>query len=253
MELFDLKGKTALIVGASSGLGKQAAICLSNAGARVILAARRYDRLEDLANKLDNAIALKMDIADKISVQNAFKQIEANNEKIDICINSAGLANLTPIFEEDNDGDFETIMQTNVIGTWYVTKDVANHMKSFGIQGSIINFASVNGAHRLRENLTGYSISKAAVIHMTKALVGELSHHQIRINCIIPGIFHTLLTDYKLNTPELQKTMKDTIPLGFVAKPNDLDGTILYLASNALSSYVTGSCLTIDGGVSWGG
>jgi len=136
---------------------------------------------------------------------------------------------------------------------WRVTRLVANHMKKKSIMGSIINIASVNGAGRLRSGLTSYAASKAAVIHMAKALVGELAPFGIRINTISPGLFHTPLTDYQLSRKEDKERMVKLIPLGFVADPEDIAGTILYLASNKASRYVTGSCLTIDGGVSWGG
>jgi NAD(P)-dependent dehydrogenase (short-subunit alcohol dehydrogenase family) len=253
LSLFDLNGKTALITGASSGLGERFAYCLSQAGARVILAARRLDKLQVLAKTLPNAIAIKMDVADKTSVQAAFAELEKRGEKIDICINNAGIAKLTPIFSQEDNDDFANIMQTNTLGVWYVTQAVAHHMRSHKLQGSIINIASVNGANLLRENITAYAASKAAVIQMTKALTGELSREKIRINAILPGLFHTPLTDHRLNTEELRREMENLIPLNFVAEASDLDGAILFLASHKASRYVTGSCLTIDGGISWGG
>lgn len=250
---FDLKGKTALITGASSGLGEGFARCLSKAGIRVILAARRIDKLEVLAAELKNALPLEMDVSDKASVARAFEKIEKQGECIDICVNNAGFFLSTPIFDADENDNFESLMQTNVMGLWYVTKASVSHMKGHGIHGSIINIASVNGANRLESNRAGYCASKAAVMQLTKALVGELSKEHIRINCILPGLFHTPATDYKVNTDALRSEKEKMIPLGFVATPSELDGTILYLASNQASSYLTGSCLTVDGGVSWGG
>ena len=194
-----------------------------------------------------------MNVGDKKSVQKAFEYLENAQEKIDICINSAGVAKRTPIFEEEETDHFENILHTNVAGLWYVTKVAANHMKHHGIQGSIINMGSVNGANRVGEEFAAYCASKAAVAQMTKALVGELSRHQIRINCIAPGLFHTPLTDYRLNMKEEREEMEKFIPAGFVATPPDLDGAILYLSSNTASRYVTGVCLTVDGGISWGG
>ncbi|MCC8416028.1 MAG: SDR family oxidoreductase [Rickettsia endosymbiont of Gnoriste bilineata] len=253
MQLFNLTGKTALVTGASSGLGEQFSRLLSSVGVRIILASRRLDKPQALASELSNAIALEMDVADKNSVQRAFNTLKQQGELIDICINNAGIAKPTPIFTSCELDDFESIMQTNVLGAWYVTKKVANHMRNHGVHGSIINISSVNGANRLSENIAGYCASKASVIQMTKALVGELAKAHIRINCIIPGIFHTPLTDYKLNTEEKRKAISELTPLNFIAEPNDLDGAILYLASNKASRYVTGSCITVDGGVSWGG
>ena len=250
---FNLNGKTALITGASSGLGERMAFVLAKHGAKVILAARREDVLHAIKKQIPNSSFYLMDVADRRSVHAAFQQIEEDQHRIDICINNAGLAKLTPVFEAADHEDFERMIQTNVMGTWYVTQAIATHMKQHSIAGSIINVSSVNGANKLREDLTGYAVSKAAVIQMTKALVGELSKANIRINCIAPGLFHTPLTDYKLNTVDAKEEMAQKIPLQFVGSPADLDGTILYLAYNDASRYVTGSCLVVDGGVSWGG
>lgn len=250
---YNLKGKTALITGASSGLGERMAFVLAQHGAKVILAARREDALHAIKKQIPNSSFYLMDVADRKSVYAAFNQIEEDQHRIDICINNAGIAKLTPVFEAADHEDFERMIQTNVMGTWYVTQSIATHMKQHSIAGSIINVSSVNGANKLREELTGYAVSKAAVIQMTKALVGELSKVNIRINCIAPGLFHTPLTDYKLNAVDAKEEMAQKIPLQFVGSPADLDGTILYLASNDASRYVTGSCLVVDGGVSWGG
>lgn len=245
--LFDLHGKTAIITGASSGLGEQFARCLSGAGARVILAARRIDKLKTLAAELNNARAIQMDVSDKQSVKSCFAELEKDGEKIDICVNNAGIAILTPIFDEDDNDNFESIVQTNLMGVWYVTKAVANHMKSHDIHGSIINVGSVNGDAIPAKCGAAYSVSKAAVIHLTKTLVGELSPHKIRINCISPGWIRT-----PMNGPDLEQIIP-LIPYGDIAEPTDLDGLILYLASNNASKYVTGTTFTIDGGMSWGG
>ena len=250
---YNLKGKTALITGASSGLGESMAFVLAEHGVKVILIARRQEALEAIKKQIPNSSFYIMDVADKKSVRATFQQIEEDQHRIDICINNAGIAKLTPLFETSDHEDFERIVQTNLIGTWYVTQSIAAHMKKHSIAGSIINVSSVNGANKLRDELTGYAVSKAAVIQMTKALVGELSKVNIRINCIAPGLFHTPLTDYKLNTVDAKEEMTRKIPLQFVGSPADLDGTILYLASNDASRYVTGSCLVVDGGVSWGG
>ncbi|PPE03416.1 Gluconate 5-dehydrogenase [Holospora curviuscula] len=141
--LFNLNGKTAIITGASQGLGKQFAIILNKAGARVILASRDIDKLNTFSKELKNSKAIQMDVANSASVKAAFAALEEAGEKIDICINNAATGALTPVFSEDDNGDFERVMQTNVMGVWYVTKAVANHMKSHKINGSIINISSV--------------------------------------------------------------------------------------------------------------
>ena len=252
-QLHDLNGKTALITGASGGLGEQFARTLNNAGARIILAARRIEKLEAISAGLNDAKAVRTDVADKDSVAGCFSELEKAGEKINICVNNAGIAALTPIFEEDEEGGFESIIQTNLMGVWYVTKAVANHMKDRGIHGSIVNIASINGDAFPYKEATAYAVSKAAVIHMTKSLVVELSRYKIRINCIAPGLVRTPMTEHKLHTEQKRSEFGNMIPLGFVANPQDLDGALLLLASNKHSAYMTGTCITIDGGKSYGG
>ncbi|MFZ4116393.1 MAG: SDR family NAD(P)-dependent oxidoreductase [Chthoniobacterales bacterium] len=253
LTLFDLTGKTALVTGASSGLGERFARCLSQAGARVIMAARNLEKLEILVQEIENAVPLQLDIANKNSVQQAFEALEEREERLDICINAAGIYQPTPVFEEDLEGDFESLFETNAFGTWRMIQHVATHMRQHGITGSIINISSVNGAHCLQPERANYCASKAAIIQMTKALVGELGDVGIRINCIVPGLFQTPATEYKLQTEEQRAEIKRLIPLHFIGQPSDLDGTILYLASNKASPYLTGSVITVDGGISWGG
>ena len=247
MNIFDLSGKTALITGSSRGLGEGFARALSSAGARVILAARRKEKLNSLAKELGNAISIEMDISDKKDVTSAFETLEQLQEKIDICINNAGIADLTPLFDEDQENKFEKILQTNLMGAWYVTHQVAVHMKRHKIEGSIINIGSINGDLLPASGATAYSTSKAAVNHMVRVLVNELSPYKIRINAISPGFFKTDMTREIARSEALLKR----IPLSFVADPADLDGAILFLSSNRASRYVTGCCITIDGGISW--
>lgn len=259
MDLFDLNGKTALITGASQGLGERFAHILSCANSKVILAARQLGKLENIAEAIrrkgGKVVCVKMDVSDNASVQHCIDQLTRDGETIDILINNAGISYMTPVFDDANSekGHFESMMQTNVMGIWYVIKAIAKHMKDKDINGSIVNIASVCGANRLRSNLTGYCASKAAVIQMTKALVGELSTVNIRINCIAPGLIHTPLNNDRIGEPEIRKSIERTIPVNFVADPCELDGAILYLASNKASRYTTGACLTVDGGASWGG
>jgi NAD(P)-dependent dehydrogenase (short-subunit alcohol dehydrogenase family) len=192
-----------------------------------------------------------MDVADKNSVKNAFRELE--NERINICINSAGIAGRTYIFEEDEINHFENIIQTNVMGVWYVTKAVSNHMKDHGVAGSVINIASVGGANYSKAGLSGYCASKAAVIQITKCLVGELAPYNIRINAILPGTIITPMTAYSVGSEEGKKEHAKKIPLGFVGQPHDLDGAVLFLSCNKASGYMTGSSITLDGGSTWGG
>lgn len=250
-----LDGKTALVTGASTGLGKQMCRCLAAAGARVILASRSLEQLEIFAKELGNALPLRMDVADKVSVKNAFEYLEQKKERIDICINNAAASRCaTAIFEVEENDELEQMFQTNVFGVWYVTKYVAIHMKKHEIHGSIINIGSVSGEQVLGPTMAAYSASKAAVRQMTKALTGELADYNIRINCVQPGLFITEKNkEGRMAIIEDKPLLKSLIPLNFVAEPKELDGIILFLSSNLTSKYVTGACFNIDGGTSWGG
>lgn len=248
--LFNFHGKTVLITGASQGLGRQFANIFNEVGARVILASRNIDKLNILNKSLKNSYIVQMDVSDQESVKRAFIKLEQSGEKIDICINNAAIGAHTPIFSENDNNDFELVIQTNLMGAWYVTKAAAIHMKKHNIHGSIINIGSVNGDALPHKEITAYSVSKAAVIHMTKSLVLELSKYNIRINTINPGPFRSDLLGS--SNKHDQDFWKDKIPLKFIANPEDLDGIVLYLASNNASRYVTGSIFTIDGGISVG-
>lgn len=251
MNIFDLSNKTALVTGASGGLGWRFCQALASAGAHVIAAARRTEKLDELVNSIKqgggSAETLELNIKDKTQVK---KQISSLNQPIDICINNAAIAKLTSVFDDDQNS-FENVMQTNVMGLWYVTKVVAGIMKDHKTEGSIINIGSVNGDAVPAISGAAYNASKAAVMQMTKGLVGELSPHKIRINAISPGFFPTDMSKGALE--RLGEKLTQRIPLNFLPDLSDLDGTILYLASNKASRYVTGSCITVDGGISWGG
>lgn len=247
--IFNLKGKRALVIGASSGIGERFARVLSDNGADVMLASRNTNKLDQISVSLPNSKVFSVDVANKESVKELFMAL--TDSPIDICINTAALAKVSPVFEE-NELTSEMI-NTNVLGSWYVAKYAAIHMKEHAIAGSIINVASVNGRNKLRTELSIYAMSKAAVIQMTKAMVGELSPFNIRINCISPGLIHTPLTDYKLHASEMREEMLQKIPLNTIGQVEDLDGVLLFLCSNSASRYVTGTNIEVDGGVSWGG
>jgi NAD(P)-dependent dehydrogenase (short-subunit alcohol dehydrogenase family) len=259
--LFGLSGKTAFITGASSGLGERFARCLSSAGARVILAARRVDKLKDLASELNNALALSINVAEQASILEAFNQLEEAGERVDICINNAGIAQWTPLFLDELDtydafdkGAIETwdeVMAVNLRGTWLVTQSAAMHMKRHKIPGSIINVASTLGDRRPVAGASAASVSKAGIIHLTKQLVPELSRYNIRINSIIPGMFWSDLTAEQLT--KRGDDIKSKIPLGFIGQVQDFEGAVLFLASHKASGYMTGASLTLDGGASCGG
>ena len=248
MNIFNLEGKTVLITGGSSGIGRGIAKTLSKVGVKVIITGRNQNKLNSITQDNPNLIAIKMDVTDKNSISNAIKNLEQRNIIIDICINSAGTNSDTLLFTGD-DNNFEEVHNTNLFGVWNVTKQVSKHMKQNKIKGSIINISSVRGLNKFRSDMAAYCTSKAAVIQLTNTLVSELAEANIRINCIAPGLFKTPLTEHYIDTEEKKEEVRNNIPLKFIAEPEDMAGTILYLASNSASRYVTGACIVIDGGI----
>lgn len=253
LNLFDLNKKTALITGASSGLGRQFCKILAQAGACVIGIARRTEKLESLQIEITNTGGqfkfVTADIADTDSLKRVLSEI-LQNHHVDILINNAGIAKLTPLLEPDEQL-WEQHFNINSKATWLITQQVAKHMINHAIRGSIINIASINGDKSPYNKAAAYCASKAAVIQLTTQLVSELSPYNIRMNCISPGLFYTEMTATKINENRLM--LNEKIPLGFVAEVDDLDGLILYLASNKASRYVTGHNFVVDGGVSANG
>ena len=250
-KLFGLDRKTALVTGAGSGLGAAFSEALAMAGARVILSARGIDKIHNVIDNLQaknlDVTGIEIDISQEESIKNAINMLEARGEKIDILVNNAALGTATPIFQSDPQHDFEQVIKTNLIGGWYMTKAIVDHMKRNKIAGSIINIGSVNGDVYPYKGITAYAVSKAATIHMTRSLVLELSPHKIRINAINLGPTKSHL--YGAQFEHDWQFWQGKIPLGFLAEPSDLFGALIYLASSA-SRFVTGSTITVDGGLS---
>ena len=244
MDTSDLKGKTALVTGASSGIGKAISKALVENGCNLILIAKNIDKLRQTAEELGNSTYISLDVSKKDDVKQAFKELD---NKIDICFNNAGIFKPTPLMGEDDD-NFEQTIETNVYGPWYMTREVAKNMKRHQIQGSIINIGSIRANNFIKSGISAYCLSKSAIQQMTRVLALELSAFNIRVNCIDPGVFQTPIT--KENIAKNGDWIKTLIPLNFIAEPKEITTLALYLASNQASSYVTGSCMTIDGGAS---
>lgn len=246
--MFSLKNKTALVTGASSGLGEEAARIFAEAGANVIITGRREERLKKLTSEIgEQAKYITLDVNDESSRKALIQEVEAEGTKIDVLFNNAGVAQFTPIFEENESNAFENNFETNVFGLWHILKLIANHMKNHGIKGSIINTASIAGMDCISGKGCAYGASKAAVIQLSKGLVVDLGQYGIRINCISPGFFKTEMTANTLS--EKGEQIRKSTPLEFVAEPEELKGALLYLACNEASKYTTGANLVVDGGL----
>lgn len=245
---FNLTGRTALVTGASSGLGRHFATVLAAAGARVVLAARRLDKLEANAAAIrqsgGQAHAVELDVTKPESVSAAFKAAEAAFGPITIVVNNAGVPS-GAWFTRMSEADWRGVLDVNLDGVFRVGQEAARRMQANKSGGSIINVASILGLSVLK-TLAPYATSKAAVIQLTKAMALELARDNIRVNAIAPGYFSTELNEEFLKSDAGQKILSK-IPYGRAGRLDELDGPLLLLASDA-GAFMTGSVLVVDGG-----
>jgi NAD(P)-dependent dehydrogenase (short-subunit alcohol dehydrogenase family) len=245
---FDLSGRTALVTGASSGLGRHFARTLARAGAKVAVAARRADKLEELRREIEafgsQSAAVSLDVTNPDSIASAVGAAAERLGPIGILVNNAGVA-LTKGVLEASESDWDQILDTNLKGAWLVAQAVARHMADHKQGGSIVNIASITGL-RVAGQVSAYATSKAALLHLTRSMALELARHKIRVNAIAPGYIATELNQDFFASPAGEALIK-RIPQRRLGQPEELDGALLLLASNA-SSYMTGSTIVVDGG-----
>ena len=248
MNRFRLDGRVALVTGASSGLGAHFARVLADAGAHVALAARRLDRLEAIAAEIERsggkAIAVSMDVTGGASVAAAIAETERRLGPLKILVANAGIAEAGAFLDQPDDR-WRHQMDVNVDGVRRAGQAAARAMAAHGKGGVIVNTASVAGAVVVR-NLSAYAVSKAAVIHLTKAMALELAPLGIRVNALAPGYFPTELNASFLAS-EAGRKMLARFPMPRAGRLEEIDGPLLLLASDA-GSYMTGTILTVDGG-----
>lgn len=248
LDLFDLHGKTALVTGASSGIGRKVSLAYAEAGAEIAIAARHSDALETLAQEIaaagGTAVPIVCDVTDQDQVTAMIERMTAVLGGIDIAVCNAGIVSVTPMLEMTLD-EFQRIQNTNVTGVFLTAQAAARAMVTQGRGGSIITTASMSGhIINIPQQVGHYCTSKAAVIHLTKAMAVEFAPHNIRVNSISPGYIRTELVEPLV---EYHQVWEPKIPMGRIGLPEELNGLYLYLAS-AASSYMTGSDLVIDGG-----
>lgn len=244
--MFDLKTQTAIITGASSGLGRHFAKTLATAGARIAVVARRRDRLDDLVRELPSgrALAVTADMGDRASLEAVIPAVTEKLGRPTILINNAGIADEQAALDLP-DADWHRVLETNLTGAWQMAQLCAQAWVAAKQPGNIINISSILGLRVAGRSLP-YAVSKAGLIQMTKALSLEWARYQIRVNAIAPGYIETDLNRDFFAT-DAGETLIKRIPQRRLGQPSDLDGVLLLLASQA-SSYITGSVIAVDGG-----
>lgn len=247
-ELFDLAGRKALVTGASSGLGRHFALSLGRAGAEVIVAARRAEKLTELLEELHaegiKARALNLDVTRAASVHQAFNAIEHDAGPARIIVNCAGVTVTKALLEQSED-DWDSVLDTNLKGSWLVAQEAARRLVASQRTGTIVNIASILG-ERVAGGVAPYSISKAALIQATKAMALELARYGIRVNALLPGYIVTDLNREFLAS-EAGERLRSRIPSRRFGQPEHLTGPLLLLASDA-GLHMTGATLAVDGG-----
>tara|TARA_B100001059_G_C17715545_1_gene517780 strand:+ start:184 stop:957 length:774 start_codon:yes stop_codon:yes gene_type:complete len=245
--IFDLTGRTALITGGGTGLGKHFAEVLSGAGAVVILCARRVEKLQQTVDEIrasgGKAHCYVMDVTDEASIAEAFDHAAVHG-LVDILVNNAGTMAQPSLLALD-EATWDSVQATNLKGAWMVAKEAVKRLEGKEAAGTVINIASILGM-AVQKGTGPYSASKAALLHLTKNMAVEWARYGVRVNAIAPGYYATDLAEEFLDSSQGQAMLRG-IPQRRLGNVEDLSGPILLLSSQA-SAYMTGTCITVDGG-----
>ncbi len=252
LNLFDLTGKIAIVTGASRGLGQYLARALAHAGADLVITSRTLDSLKEFTSEIESlgrrALPLALDVRDHQSIQEMVEAAYEYYGKIDILVNNAGCNVRKPAVDVSWD-DWNLVLNTNLRGGFFVAQAVAKKMIP-AQYGRIVNIGSVTTVAGYA-GITPYCASRGGVKQMTMSLADDWGQHGITVNCLAPGWFKTAQTKVLYDNQEWVDYLIDRIPLKRPGQPHDLDGTVIFLASDA-SAYMTGQTLLIDGGISTG-
>ncbi len=251
--MFDLTGKVAVVTGASSGLGRDAAVAYAEYGADVALLARRYDRLVELKEKIEKetgrkALAIKCDVTNEDEIKAAVDEILNKFGKIDILLNNAGVNILGDVVNLKSE-DWDTVLSTNLRSDFLTSKYVVPHMIERNY-GKIVNIASVNAVVADKDEWIqrpAYNASKAGVVGLTMAMSTALAKHGITVNAIGPGLFPTEMTEPLFALEPFMNAFCQRNPASRPANPGELNGAVIFLSSDA-SMYCQGQFIVVDGG-----
>jgi gluconate 5-dehydrogenase len=250
--LFDLSGQTAIVTGASRGLGQYFARALARAGADLVLTSRRRETLAAFTVEIEamgrRATALELDVRDEASIERMAADAEAACGQVHILVNNAGCNVRKPALDVTWE-DWNLILDTNLRGSFFVAQAIARLMVPHGY-GRIVNIGSVTSVFGYA-GLGPYGASRGGVRQLTMSLADDWGRHGITVNCLAPGWFRTAQNEALYENKEWVEYLVDRIPVKRPGEPRDLDGPIVFLASEA-SRYVTGQTLLVDGGISTG-
>jgi NAD(P)-dependent dehydrogenase (short-subunit alcohol dehydrogenase family) len=246
--LFDLTGRVAIVTGASSGLGARFARVLREAGAAVVVAARRLDRIEALAAELgpERALAVQADVSQPPEVAAVVDRALERFGRLDVMVNNAGIADPGPAEEEPTE-TFREVVEVNLTAVFTGCREAARVMLPQR-SGSIVNVASALGLlGSWRIPNAGYAASKGGVVNLTRDLASQWARRGVRVNAIAPGWFESEMTAPLFEGARWERYLERTVPLGRAGREGELDGVLLFLAGDA-SSYLTGQTVVVDGG-----
>ncbi len=248
LDLFRLDDKVVLVTGASAGLGERFARVVAGVGAKVVVTARRADRLAALLDHLPDAHAIAADLGAPGQATRVVSEALDRYGRIDVVVNNAGISRIIPAIEDDIDA-FRHEIEIDLVAPYEIARHAARHMIDNGYPGSIVNIGSIAGAvagGRMR--YPGYAAAKGGLHNLTRELASQWARKGIRVNCIAPAWFETEMTSQAMfNDESGVRFVENGTPMGRPGRDGELDGALLYLASDA-SSYVTGHILFVDGG-----
>jgi NAD(P)-dependent dehydrogenase (short-subunit alcohol dehydrogenase family) len=251
-QLFDLTGRVAMVTGTSRGLGQYMGLALARAGADLVITSRHRESLGDFQAQVQalgrRAVPVQLDVRSEPSIREAVREAHEAYGKIDILVNNAG-CNIRKRAVDVSWEDWNTILETNLRGTFFVSQEVARTMIPRRY-GRIVNIGSVTAVFGYA-GLAPYTASRGGVRQLTMSLADDWGEHGITVNCLAPGWFRTAQNQALYENRAWVDYIVDRIPLKRVGKPDDLDGAVVFLASDA-SAYITGQTLLVDGGISTG-